>query len=432
LGLFLGDNLGLNTITEFSKSFSANFFCRFCKVHKTETKHLCKENTSLLRNSLNYVDDVAINDFKQTGIYKDSVLNKINSFHVTTNNSIDIIHDIFEGICHYNLCHIINYYTEVVKIFSLETLNYRIKHFNYGPIEVENISPPIKLIYITNFHLKMSAREIMTFAYYFSLMIGDLIPEDDDVWLFFLNFLEIIEILLACQLSYASIFHLQQLIEKHNSDYVQLFKDTLKPKHHLLLHYPNIIKHSGPPKHFWCFRYEAKDMKLYAHAITSRKNICLSLAKKYQYKFAYNILSSNSFSDVKINTNNKYVKDSNYNQLILRALHLTSDQYICFSQIEFKGTLYKIGYFITNFNDEICVYEILEIIFVKENSKVQFILQIEIDFYNSHLRAYQVNKTKNITLKTILSPEDCSGPPVNIHKLSNDILMLRLKEYFSD
>jgi len=86
---------------------------------------LCKENSSLLRNSLNYADDIAINDFKQTGIYKDSVLNNINSFHVTTNYSIDIMHDIFEGICHYNLCHIINYYTEVVKIFSLETLNYR-------------------------------------------------------------------------------------------------------------------------------------------------------------------------------------------------------------------------------------------------------------------------------------------------------------------
>lgn len=340
------------------------------------------------------------------------------------------MHDIFEGICHYNLCHIINYYTEEVKIFSLETLNYRKKHFNYGPIEIGNISPPIKPIHITNFHLKMSVREMMKFVYYFSLMIGDLIPEDDNVWLFFLNFLEIIEILLTCQISYATIFHLQQLIEKHNYDYSTLFKDTLKPKHHLLVHYPNIIKYSGPPKHFWCFRYEAKhkEMKLYAHAITSRKNICLSLAKKYQYKFAYNILNS---SLVKINLNNKYVNDSNYNQLILRVLHLTSDQYICYSQIEFKGTLYKIGYFFTHYNDEICVYEILEIIFVKQNSRVQFIVQqIEIDFYNSHLRAYQVNKTKTIILKTILSPEDCSGPPVNINELSNGNLMLKLKEYF--
>jgi len=37
LGLFLGDNLGLNSICEFSKSFSANYFCRFCKADKSLT-----------------------------------------------------------------------------------------------------------------------------------------------------------------------------------------------------------------------------------------------------------------------------------------------------------------------------------------------------------------------------------------------------------
>lgn len=68
-----------------------------------------------------------------------------------------------------------------------------------------------------------------------------------------------------------------------------------------------------------------------------------------------------------------------------------------------------------------------------KNSRVKFIVQqIEIDFYDSHLRAYQINKTKKIILKTILSPEDCSGPPVNINELSNGNLMVRLKEYFSD
>jgi len=39
----------------------------------------------------------------------------------------------------------------------------------------------------------MSAREMMTFIHYFSLMIGDLVPEDDNVWLFFLNFIDIVD-----------------------------------------------------------------------------------------------------------------------------------------------------------------------------------------------------------------------------------------------
>jgi len=38
LGIVLGDNLGMNSILEFSKSFSANYFCRFCKVNKLRLK----------------------------------------------------------------------------------------------------------------------------------------------------------------------------------------------------------------------------------------------------------------------------------------------------------------------------------------------------------------------------------------------------------
>lgn len=77
--------------------------------------------------------------------------------------------------------------------------------------------------------------------------------------------------------------HLTILIEKHNSDYVKYFQDNLKPKHHILIHYSTIILKSGPPRHFWCFRYEAKhkELKMYARAITPRRNICLTLANKH-------------------------------------------------------------------------------------------------------------------------------------------------------
>ena len=46
----------------------------------------------------------------------------------------------------------------------------------------------------------MTAKEMMTFLHFFSLMIGDLVPDDDPVWLFFLNFLEIVDILLSNQI----------------------------------------------------------------------------------------------------------------------------------------------------------------------------------------------------------------------------------------
>lgn len=135
LGLITGDNLGLNSICDFSRSFSSNYFCRFCKAHKTLTHTLSEEDNTLLRNVENYVHDVEINDFSQTGVAQNSILNNITSFHVTTNYCVDIMHDIFEGICHYNMCHIITYYTETINIISLETLNLRKQHFSYGELE---------------------------------------------------------------------------------------------------------------------------------------------------------------------------------------------------------------------------------------------------------------------------------------------------------
>lgn len=99
---------------------------------------------------------------------------------------------------------------------------------------------------------------------------------------FFLRFLEIVEILLSFEISRDLNDHLQRLIKRHHVDYVNLFKDTLKPKHHLMIHYPNVILESGAPRHYWCFRYEAKhkDFKAYARNSFNRKNICVSLAKK--------------------------------------------------------------------------------------------------------------------------------------------------------
>lgn len=191
------------------------------------TKYLAEENELMLRNVHNYQIDVEINDLKSTGVYKECILNQIISFHVTTNYCVDVMHDLFEGICHYNICHILKYYISEVKIISLETLNNRKQNFNYGTIEIGNNSHPIEKHHLLNFHLKMSAREMMCFINFLPLIIGDLIPNNDDVWLFFLNFLEIIEILMSHKLTQDLISRLKRLIKQHNLNYVTLFKDSL-------------------------------------------------------------------------------------------------------------------------------------------------------------------------------------------------------------
>jgi len=47
-----------------------------------------------------------------------------------------------------------------------------------------------------------------------------------------------------------SIKYLEQLILKNKTIILYTAYFTLKPKHHFLIHYPNIIRESGPPRHF--------------------------------------------------------------------------------------------------------------------------------------------------------------------------------------
>ena len=63
LVLILGDNLGLNGILGFVESFSANCFCRICKIHIDESLRLTTESDFLLRTPKSYEADVKKNKF---------------------------------------------------------------------------------------------------------------------------------------------------------------------------------------------------------------------------------------------------------------------------------------------------------------------------------------------------------------------------------
>lgn len=60
---------------------------------------------------------------------------------------------------------------------------------------------------------------------------------------------------------------LQFDIETHNRNYISLYPKSdgsriLTPKFHALLHLPSQIRLFGPPRDYWCFRYESKNAPL--------------------------------------------------------------------------------------------------------------------------------------------------------------------------
>lgn len=134
---------------------------------------------------------------------------------------------------------------------------------------------------------------MMAFIYHFPLMVVDGVPENDEVWIFFLNFLEIVEIALDFNISNDLIGHLAGPIRQHHLHYVRLFNDTLKPKHYFIVHYPLVIRMSGVPRNYWCFQFEAKHKKFnkYERVINSRRHIPITLSFKFQLKFAQYLLN---------------------------------------------------------------------------------------------------------------------------------------------
>lgn len=166
---------------------------------------------------------------------------------------------------------------------------------------------------------------------------------------------------------------------------------------------------------------------MYARAITSRKNICLTLAKKYSFKFAHFLLNQQNnkefiiFYKCKINSDLEFLSN---------ILNMSSTNITSFSKIDFKGTIYKIGSYVTCFKHNLYLYKILEIVILKNNAISFIVNQIQLNSYKSHMRAYEVSENQNILSKCLISIEEFSGPPIDINKITNGKLMIRLKDYF--
>ena len=87
-----------------------------------------------------------------------------------------------------------------------------------------------------------TASEVWCLGRYLSLLIGDLIPEDDEIWCNFLRLLEIIDIMFAPQCSDATVAFLGHITELYLQTFVKVHPDdSVIPKMHYLVHYPAMI-----------------------------------------------------------------------------------------------------------------------------------------------------------------------------------------------
>lgn len=110
LGLIVGDNLGVHSITGFVESFSSNYPCRICKIKKEDMRKQCYVDINLQRSWEQYNLDVIDGDVTKSGIKEAFIWHDIKSFRVLDQVGVDVMHDLLEGVCKYDMAFLVFYY----------------------------------------------------------------------------------------------------------------------------------------------------------------------------------------------------------------------------------------------------------------------------------------------------------------------------------
>ncbi|KAK3921481.1 Zinc finger protein 653 [Frankliniella fusca] len=331
---FTGDNLGQHQIGSYNQSFSAGYVCRYCPMTLKEFKE-DPSSSKKLRTSEEYDECCLLakqkwDKLKQkalsvqknkkaaqerklaageevekkvsnTLVSKNravnhlgikplpSALNEIPGFHVNLSLVPCLAHDLFEGCVDLVLAKILQHFVKTKGWFSLEVLNQRISSFKCKNQDAADAPNPIK-----SFDgIKNHAVETWTLLRLLPFMIIDLIEDpEDEYWQLYLSLKEVCEYVCAPKITTKQVFYLRMCIQAFLCEVKRLLPGCLTPKEHFLGHFPDLTLLFGPLIRLFTLRFESRHcfFKQVAKQCKSFVNITLTLAQKYQYRFAFDNL----------------------------------------------------------------------------------------------------------------------------------------------
>ncbi|KAJ8050359.1 hypothetical protein HOLleu_03535 [Holothuria leucospilota] len=213
----VGDNLGVHSLLGYVTSFTANYYCRYCKGHRSDLQKLVAEDQSLLRNKENYSGDIISNDASLTGVKTTSALNQIDGYHVVENVAPDVMHVFTEGIIPLEM-HLVLQRLIEREMFTLEEVNLRIISFNYGFVDRINKPTPIRLSSLLNSSAAsgQTSAQMTCLALNHFLMLGDRIKQNSEEWEVFLLLIEIFKIGMSQCISLSATYYPKVLIKDHH------------------------------------------------------------------------------------------------------------------------------------------------------------------------------------------------------------------------
>lgn len=399
LAAVVGDNLAINSMLGFSKGFKAKYPCRFCITSSKELHTKFNESSCELRTPENHTQHLIQNDPKETGVSGLSVLNDLGTpvFDIMT---VDFFHDIAEGCWEYDSGSVLHQFIEKDGFFTLKELNERLLNFDYGKDEGRN--PPIEITakQIKKKRIKMSGSESSCSLKNIGVIIGDLIPKENEHWRLVMLLKEIFDIVTAPYFSEHIPDYLASLVEEYLTLREKLFPKDLKPKHHLLVHYARMMKRFGALSMLGTLRGESKnrEYKISSHPSYCRKNICKSIAIKAQLRISHRIRCNATFSDVPYTAKHHSdikVQDLpnivHYNSLL--PLKLT-DKVRILTSIEFKSDTIDTNVLMIPQPESYSLFYVRQLFEDSKGTLYVIVNEItHLTYYDEHFQAYVLHES---------------------------------------
>lgn len=246
------DNLGANSLLGFQQSFNANYYCRICCTPKSEAQFVLDHDKMTIRDRENYMNDLGN---LSHGVVAPCIFNQLNFYHFLDSPTVDIMHDVLEGVVPYEMKLVLQ---KLISLgcLSLEIVNQRLLAHDFGKLESKNRPSPIKIDPKSN-RIVQKAAQAWCLIRFFPVIFGDLISTEEQrkYCELLIQLLECMSYLFCRKFSASTINSLKISIIKHHKLFTDLFPDQkLLPKHHVMCHYPYIIKQSGPLISLWTMR----------------------------------------------------------------------------------------------------------------------------------------------------------------------------------
>ena len=297
----IGDTLAIHDIFRLMGP-QARMFCRFCYMPRDALRRGCPQDSFPCRTPESVKCDLAAIQSKQQqpsdlGIVGDCVFHQLKYFNIATNNTMDPMHDLLEGVVPKVIKLVMNDLINNRKLISIDEVNSIITNFNYGTAEsrdkpssnfsAKSLKPP-------GYSLAQSAAQTWTLLRAFPFMFKKILFCNPNYLTLIGSLLKIVYVAFSNRISQQQITELDQEVTNfHNLFRICFPYVNFINKMHHLVHYSTIIRNDGPIVNFSCMLFEGKfkETKRQTKTCNNFVNLSLSLVKRFNLRQVQAILN---------------------------------------------------------------------------------------------------------------------------------------------